>query len=453
MAASTPPVPGNPTGQLAQYLPAYDPTPGIAVMEQSLGEYLSRPLREILAELDLLSPDAAQPPAQDPKQDPEQAPDPAGQGNPFDPSSLMGLIQPVTDALGTLGSGQFGNPDPTKAFDGISNTFDDVARSLQPALGSLAQDLQGETGTAAAAKTLAALANGQEVGMQSAGLSRSLSTAAADVAQTRARLIAIIAEFQATLAAIGPNIIFPWGWAAVIAAATKAITMATEAMTELQGTLGAEAATVSAIGAPVPVTAAPQLASMVGPMMQMIGPMAQAGTGLISSLTQAATQASQANEAGKPDGKPDPRAAAGGGGPMPAAAGGGGAGGAVGGGAAGGVGGGAAGGVGAGGAGGAAALRQAAPLPPMQTSGTTAAATPVSAARPAMGGVPMGGGMMGAPMAGAGHGGGANSAHTAAAYLQTSDQGGEIVGDLGTVAPPVVGEADPHDTPDIELRI
>jgi hypothetical protein len=57
--------------------------------------------------------------------------------------------------------------------------------------------------------------------------------------------------------------------------------------------------------------------------------------------------------------------------------------------------------------------------------------------------------MMG-PLAGATNAGGA---HNAASYLRTSDQGRKLVGDRGTVAPPVIGEVDPYDIPDIELRI
>jgi hypothetical protein len=67
-----------------------------------------------------------------------------------------------------------------------------------------------------------------------------------------------------------------------------------------------------------------------------------------------------------------------------------------------------------------------------------------------------GGSMMGgapyAPMGGQGAHNSSNS-HTAASFLHTTDQGGEIVGDLGTAAPPVLGEADPNEPPDVELRI
>jgi hypothetical protein len=55
-------------------------------------------------------------------------------------------------------------------------------------------------------------------------------------------------------------------------------------------------------------------------------------------------------------------------------------------------------------------------------------------------------------MAGQGAQNSSNS-HTAASFLHTTDQGGEIVGDLGTAAPPVLGEADPNEPPDVELRI
>lgn len=66
-----------------------------------------------------------------------------------------------------------------------------------------------------------------------------------------------------------------------------------------------------------------------------------------------------------------------------------------------------------------------------------------------------GAGMMGAPyapMAGQGANASANN-HTAASFLHTSDQGGEIVGDLGSASPPVLGEVDSNEPPDVELRI
>lgn len=435
MAALLPSTPVNPTGQLAQYMPGYDPTPVIAAHEQNLQDYLNLPVKEILERLGL-------PPFVDGKPGdgdlpPEAQPDAApAQANPMDPSSL---ISPVTDALGTLGSGLFDGVDPTAMLQGVSKAFESTSPSLQQSLSSVDNAWQGASGTKAAAKTTTAIANGQEVGAQSDALKSSLATAATDVGQARARLIEIIAEFQATMAAIGPSLIFPWGWAAAIAAANKAIASTAEVMTELQSSLGAQAAQVTAAGAPVEVTAAPELASgassLASPLMQMAMQGAQAG---IQAGTGAASAASQAAEQAASD--PAAAAASGAVGPIPAGAGAGaGAGG---------------GGVGGGGI---AAPRSVAPSAMVQPETASATAQPAAvraATAGAVGG--SGGGMMGGapygPMAGQGANS-SHSSHTAAAFLHTTDQGGEIVGDLGTAAPPVLGEADPNEPPDVELRI
>jgi hypothetical protein len=414
-------------------MPSYDPTPVIAAQEQSLQDYLNLPVKEILERLGL-PPFADGKPQEEPPP-PEAQPDAAQpQGSPMDPSAL---ISPVTDALGTLGNGLFEGVDPTAMLQGISQVFQSTGSSLKPALSSVDDAWQGASGTTAAAKTAAAVADGAEVGAQSDALKSNLTTAATNVAQARVRLIEIIAEFQATMAAIGPSIIFPWGWAAAIAAANKAIASTAEVMTELQTSLGAQAEQVTAAGAPVEVTAAPEMAasspmsSLASPLMSMATKGAQAGiqagTGAASAASQAAQQA--------PTG---PEAAAGVGGPPLAGAG---------------AGGGGAGGGGAGG-GGTSALRSMATSTMVQPETASAAQTSVRAAGGPTGtgtGM-MGGGAPYAPMAGQGANNSSNT-HTAAAFLHTTDQGGEIVGDLGTAAPPVLGETDPSEPPDIELRI
>ncbi|HTI74728.1 MAG TPA: hypothetical protein VL634_07020 [Mycobacterium sp.] len=359
----------------------------------------------------------------------------------MDPSAL---ISPVTDALGTLGSGLFDGVDPTTMLQGISQAFQSTASPLKQSLASVDDAWKGASGTKAAAKTTEAITNGSQVGAQSDALKGSLATAATNVGQARMRLIEIIAEFQATLAAIGPNIIFPWGWAAAIAAANKAVASTAEVMTELQSSLGAQAAQVTEAGAPVSITAAPQLASsssmgsMASPLMSIAMKGAEAG---IQAGTGAASAASQAAQQGAAD--PAEAAAVGAvaGGPIPAGAG---------------AGGGGAGGGGVGG--GAAALGPRSIASSAMVQPETAPATAQSAVRAAsVGTVGGSGGMMGGgapygPMAGQGANNSSNS-HTAAAFLHTSDQGGEIVGDLGTAAPPVLGEADPNESPDVELRI
>lgn len=429
MAAISPPAPVNPTGQLAQTLPGYDPAPAIAAQEQNLQDYLNLPVKEILERLGL--PPFADGRAQEENPPQEPRPEEAQQqASPMDPSAL---ISPVTDALGTLGSGLFEGVDPTAMLQGISQAFQSTGGSLNQSLASVDNSWQGESGTSAAAKTAKAISNGSEVGAQSEALKSSLATAATNVSQARVQLIEIIAEFQATLAAIGPNIIFPWGWAAAIAAANKAIASTAAVMTELQTTLGTEAAQVTAAGTPVDVVAAPQMAgsgasSLASPLMSMATKGAQAG---IQAGTGAASAASQA--AAKP--AIDPAAtAAGGVAPIAGA-------GAVG-----------AGGGAGGGGGGAPALRSIASSAMVQPETASAATQPAVTRASAAGSAGMMGGAPYAPMAGQGAHNSSNS-HTAAAFLHTTDQGGEIVGDLGTAAPPVLGEADLNDPPDVELRI
>ena len=348
----------------------------------------------------------------------------------MDPSAL---ISPVTDALGTLGSGLFDGMDPTAMLGAISQVFDSSGGSLAQPLGSLSDSWQGTSSTAAATKTAAAIANGSEVGAQSDALRASMATAATDVAQARVRLIEIITEFQATMAAIGPNIIFPWGWAAAIAAANKAIAMTTTAMTELQSSLSGQAAQVTTAGLPVNVTAAPQaggspLAGLVSSLMAMATTGAQAG---LQAGTEAAAaesrSASQAEDSATAPVEGTPVGAAS---PVGTGAGGGSSGGA-----------------------GTLASRSMTTSPTAQLQPATA---PPAATFRAPGATGLAGGsMMGGPFAPmAGHGANASSNnHTSAAFLHTSDQGTEIVGDLGTAAPPVLGEADPNEPPDVELRI
>lgn len=430
MPTVLPPQPVTPIGQLAQRIPGYDATPVIAAQEQSLQDFLNLPVREILDRLGL-PPIADQKPAEQPP--PEGRPEQQPPANPMDPSAL---ISPVTDALGTLGTGMFDGADPTTMLPAISKMLQSTGGSMAKSVNSVGDDWQGASGTAAAAKTTTAIANGAEVSAQSDALSSSLTAAAANVGQARVRLIAIITEFAATIAAIGPMIIFPWGWAAAIAAANKAIATTAEVMTELQSSLATEAAQVTATGAPVSVTAAPEASSLAGlaPLMPMAMKGAEAG---IQAGTGAATAAGQsaANPAIDPiepaDGdrvEPEGSAAIGGG--AMAARGGG------------------------GGIGGTSAPRS---LPMSSMLQAETAGVPAQSAAPRVGGVGAPAMMGGAPMGAMGAGAGANASsgnnHTSASFLHTTDQGSEIVGDLGTAAPPVLGEADPYQAPDVELRI
>lgn len=455
MTPTPSPLATDSTGALAPSVSGADATPVISAGEQRLSDYLAMPTQHILDQLrqQTSSNAAAATPSGQSLSNASMPANPGGAINPVNPSSL---ISPVINALGTLGTGQFAGTDPTSMLNGITNAFSAASGPVQQALSAVQQGWLGESSAAAATKTNAALANGADVATQATGLQHSLSAAAADVAQARVQLIAIINEFEATVAAIGINIIFPWGWAAVLAAAAQAVTQAAQVVTETQTSLAAQASAVSAIGAPVAVAALPQLGgSMAGQLssalggstgstsaMSMLSPLMYAASAGISPAMSAASAAGNAGGAsGAATGTladatdADPKAPAepgagksgGHGGPVLP------------------VGGGA-----SGASGGALVSRVTSPSAPAVVE--TATAAPSAAVRPAAAAMPMtGAGAMGAPLSGAGHANGA--AHTAASYLHTSDQGGKVVKDSSTVAPPVIGEADPNDAPDIELRI
>lgn len=443
--------PPAPSAAAAPPVSHFDPAPIINAQEQNLADYLNLPVQDILDRLGLAPlPNGAAPP---------DMALPAGQPGPANPMDPSSLIQPVTDALGTLGTGMFEKLDPSKMFEGISKAFESAGSTVQQALGSLEGIWSGASGASAATKTGETLANGAEVATQSAGLGSNVSTTVADVKQAETRLLEIINEYNAKIAAIGPNIIFPWGQAQAVEAATQATTMTTECITELQSTLSASAGEAAAIGAPVALTAAPHVG------MQAISPMLQLATGLISPAMQVATQAlstgtqtvtgalqtgiqtatSLASGLGQAaSGATDPAKATSGvaSAPVSKLSGAGGA----------------HGGGGGGPASGVSPTRALSPTS-VATPESTATATQASAVRAASasaagGGAGMGGG---GGMMGAGHGAGKSGVdgqgHNAASFLHTSDQGDAIVGDLGNVAPPVIGEADPNDSPDIELRV
>ncbi|MGV9799938.1 WXG100 family type VII secretion target [Mycobacterium sp. NPDC003449] len=433
----------HPAPAPAPAAPSPESSGGLDATHTNLDGYLNEPVRDILSRLGLAqngAPTQSADPASpaNPAQSQHSGADaPGGESGGFDPSQM---IQPVTDALSSLGSGQLGEPDPTQSFDGINQALNSAGSQVQQALSGLGNDWQGDASTAAQATTQSALSDGSKVADQAAALRSSLATATAAVQTAQTRLIEIIDEYWAKIAAIGPSIIFPWGIAAAIAAATEAVTAAGEVISETESSLAGQAAAVTTAGAPVEVTDAPALGAGG---TQALSPLLQLANSATSPVTQAIGSASSAaSGSGAPSSMPGAPSA-----PVPAPATGT-----------------AGSGAGAGAGGGAGAFRgglsAAAPatrplgaaIPAAAETTTSAHATsPRSGVAAAGAGAPMGGGA-GAPM---GHHGKAGIAggHSAPDFLHTSNQGGEIVGDLGTVAPPVIGEKDPLDSPGAELRM
>lgn len=445
-------------------IPDFDHTPVVNQLENDLQAWLNRPVQDILNQFNLgqLPTGGPEFPGLGGEEIPAEltgAAGPGGMGSNF----ASGLLKPVTDMLGTLGPGLFQGLNPTQMFGGITQAFQQAAGGVQQAMSQMmggmgGQGWSGAGAGAAAAKTGETLANGAAVAAQGTALGGEYSAAAANVAQGQARLLQILEECQHELEGLAAGL--PWTAANMVESASRASALATECITELESTLTSQAAATTATGAPVAVAQGPQMAmGMLGPMlsvgMSMIGPAMQMGMMPLTMGVQAGTQALQAGmqagtglisslgQAGGGAGAASPASALGHTGRMVSAthpSGG---------------------GHGGGGGVGATTPARATPSSPMvqNESGAAAAARSMAAARPSVGGGAAGMGMGGAGMMGAAgaHGGkaGAGGNHTAASFLHTTDQGGEIVGDLGHASPAVIGDTtiDPDDSPDIKLRI
>jgi hypothetical protein len=442
-------------------IPDFDHMPVVNQMENDLQAWLNRPVQDILNQFSLGQlptggPDFPGLPGEGIPAELTGAAGPGGMGGNF----AGGLLKPVTDMLGTLGPGLFQGLNPTQMFSGITQAFQQAAGGVQQAMSQMmggmgGQGWSGAGAGAAAAKTGETLANGAAVAAQGTALGGEYSAAAANVAQGQARLLQILEECQHELEGLAAGL--PWTAANMVESASRASALATECITELESTLTSQAAATTATGAPVAVAQGPQMAmGMLGPMlsvgMSMIGPAMQmgmmpltmgvqagtqalqagmqAGTGLISSLGQAgqgaASPASALGHTGRMVSATHPSGGGHGGG----------------------------GGIGA-----TTPARNPASSPLVQNeNGAAAAAARSAIARPTAGAAGMGGaGMMPGAAGYGGQGGkaGASGNHTAASFLHTTDQGGEIVGDLGHASPAVIGDTtiDPDDSPDIKLRV
>ena len=184
-----------------------DAASAIANLEHGLVGDLGQPVQQTLAQLPLQHFSASSGQA---------AANVADKASQIDP---LGLITPVINALGTLGSGDFSGVDPTQVLSGISKVVEGNSGSLQQALSAVQLGWQGESATAAASKTQAAIAHGSQVAAQADGLSSSLSSAASSVAQARQQMMDIIDEFQGTMAA--SDLSTPSGVSAVVGAANQ----------------------------------------------------------------------------------------------------------------------------------------------------------------------------------------------------------------------------------------
>ncbi|MBA0047883.1 hypothetical protein [Mycobacteroides sp. LB1] len=421
-----PPVPLAPysTGAVAQQLPGYDPGPVIAAAEQNLADYLNQPVQEILKKLGIpANPEAGSDPTQENQERTDTA-DPA-QSNPLDPSAL---ISPVTQALGTLGSGLFQGMNPTSAFDGVSKAVESASSSMKSAAQSSGSGWQGPAASSAEKGTELAAQNGAEVSQQSQVLKSNAAQAAATAAEARAQIIQIIVEFQATFTQLLTGV--PFTIPAIFTAAATAVTKAATVMTTTQAALAGNAAAVTTAGNPINVAQlgyqmmSPALQAATSAMSSGISAGSQALSSGTGAIGQAVSTAAGSTAAGSTAAGTKAFSSNGG--------------------------------LGGGGTGGSAPIQSLVPRAGTNVAGLSGAteAARLAPSAPRVSGVGMAGGPAGGGMgmmpAGASRAN-ASGGHSSPDFLHTTGQGDEIVGDLGTVAPPVLGAAESAEPQEISL--
>lgn len=366
------------------------------------------------------------------------------------------LFKPITDMFASFGTGQLGQNgaiNPQTIFSDVTEALT-TAISLGSAGLSLLSLMEGSGSQAASDSGTAASDNNDSLTTQSTQINSGVGAASTTVGVGASQMAETAGRFMATVAALGPALVTPIGQLALLGAGVSAGAHATAITAETKVQLAAHSAHMRQAGTPVSVTAAPSsavssatsaasstasssssgsssLTSDLSELMNVVQPLMTVAQTGISALTSQQRTAALAN-VGKPlsdvDAKFSPTSA------------------------------GAGGGAGGGGVGesdtntplsgysgenlGAAADAETAT--PLDAT-VSAAAEPMSPMAPM---TPMGTGLAGIREAGDASG---TSSHQ---VLVNAGHGNEVVGDIDTAAPAVVGGADwQSDSPDKALTL
>ena len=383
---------------------------------------------------------------------------------PLPPLDLANLFKPLTDLMGSFGSGELGAGgfDPTTLFSTLSSVMSSSVSLSSGALKALDGVWKGSAATASAAKTTTAAAEGTTTAAKATSIVVNTQGGAATVAVGNASMQAVLAKFSATVTAALPLIMTPVGQTAVIAAAIIALSEGTAIVTGTKTALTPQTAAQQANAVQTGITGAPNSTSplsIASTVLDGVGSpltgMASTGMNSIGSLTKQittpnkvgakATKLTAAQLAAQKAAAAAKKAGAGGGGKG------------------GGVGGGGKGGSGGG-------------IPPVplqdrpglssvggatsDTATTNAGARTVSATTAqGTGMMPMGGaGAAGAAGAAASRGAGAGNGYDAPDFLVTAEHGNAVVGEMVDVTPAVIGEQAEQasaavESPDVSLRL
>ncbi|GGK98656.1 hypothetical protein [Nocardia jinanensis] len=341
---------------------------------------------------------------------------------------LSAFARPLTDLASSFGTGLFPaapEVDPVQALSQVSSVVQTAVQVSSAAMQLAAGLWQGAGAEGAAAKQAQVDADSTTVAVQSAQTSQQVAVAAGSVARGSLALSAIIAKFLTSVAMAAPFIGTPPGqvFLATMSAETLAEALAVVGVTRAE--LTAHSAAMTATGTKVPVTEAPggqvtmQLLSQVMQMVPGVVDAATAGAGAVAEAVAGSQPRGPANTAlAQHKSIADPgRLPSGGGVPMLT-----------------------------GGGNSTPAPRPLTPWTGAPAAGNTGSSSPSAATSTASSpaGAPMRGNGPGFMPAGGATGGmarGAGESTTSGlpGQLVSGQHGNEVVGDIDTATPPVIG--------------
>ncbi|WP_328394843.1 hypothetical protein [Nocardia sp. NBC_00416] len=202
---------------------------------------------------------------------------------------LSALARPLTDLASSFGTGRFPaapEVDPVQALSQVSSVVQMAVQVGSSAIQMAAGSWQGAGADGAAAKQAQVGADSAAVGAQGAQTSQQVAVAAGSVARGSFALSAIIAKFLSSVAAAAPFVGTPPGQVFLAAMSAETLAEALAVVGTTRAELTAHSAEMTATGAKVPVTDAPGSDAAVQLLSQVVQ--------LVPSIVGAATTGAQA---------------------------------------------------------------------------------------------------------------------------------------------------------------
>lgn len=205
---------------------------------------------------------------------------------------LTMLLKPITDLLGTFGTGQLGGSssgNPGQVHQQLAQSLESGVTTLLGAVKSLDGGWAGQGAMSAITAATKTAGEAATVATQGLGMSVDLQAAAAVVAAGFAELQGIVVKTAGLLAATAPTIVTPPGQIAALGIAAEGLAEGLAVVTATRAQLLAPTANMATNGTPVPVTPIPGPGGGDGfataaKLLESALPLVQAGVGMLSTV-------------------------------------------------------------------------------------------------------------------------------------------------------------------------